>query len=258
MTNTTNSTAISIVNLHISDSGAGNPPVLFLHSLAGNIGQWDAQLAHVRASRRAVALDLRGHGRSPAAPDGNYAIAALVEDVHATVSALGLDSVVLVGHSMGGAVAAAYAGAYPDLVAGLLLVDPSGDSTQMPQEQVAQIMSAMDSEAYVHFMDGYWAQILTGATDETIAEVMADLHATPRETVVGISKSLFNFNSAVALRRYPGPKLTVITHLNAGPMALQSLDPQLDVVTMSGTGHWLQMDKPDAFNGILDRFLADL
>ena len=258
MTSTTDSPAINTVNLHIDDGGAGNPPVLFLHSLAGNATQWDAQLAHLRTSRRAVALDLRGHGRSPSGAAGDYGIAALVEDVHVAVQRLGLPPMVLVGHSMGGAVAAAYAGANPEQVAGLLLADPSGDSTQMPREQVAQIMGAMDSEAYAPFMDGYWAQILDGATDETVARVMADLHATPRETVVEISKSLFEFNPTVALRRYSGPKLTVITHLNEGPMALQALDPGLDVVAMRGVGHWLQMDKPDAFNEILDEFMVRL
>src|SRR5262249_5662058 len=53
-------------NLYVRDgpadgSGAGGVPVLFVHALAGNGGQWALQLDHLRGRRRAVALDLRGH-----------------------------------------------------------------------------------------------------------------------------------------------------------------------------------------------------
>ena len=50
-------------NLYLRDGGAtGTLPILFLHSLGGNGGQWALQLDHLRRRRRAVALDFRGHG----------------------------------------------------------------------------------------------------------------------------------------------------------------------------------------------------
>ncbi|MCB0131171.1 MAG: alpha/beta hydrolase [Caldilineaceae bacterium] len=248
--------------LYIDDNGPiGDPitapvPVICLHALAGNTGQWAAQLHHLRSGRRALAVDLRGHGRSVLPENDAYDIDGLADDVHAVVGRLGLARVVLVGHSMGGAVAAAYAGRYPDDVAGLVLVDPPGDSTQMPAEQIAQIIGAMESDAYQGFMDGYWGQILTGSTNATAQQVMADLHGTPKATVVGITKALFAYNPAAALRRYSGPKLSVVTPWNAGPTSLHALDPALAHVEMSDTGHWLHMDKPVEFNGILDEFLT--
>src|SRR5262245_43073040 len=67
-------------NLYVRDGDDGSPgelPVVFLHSLAGNGGQWALQLDHLRRHRRAVALDLRGHGDSDPAEDGDYSIKGL-------------------------------------------------------------------------------------------------------------------------------------------------------------------------------------
>src|SRR5918999_5276225 len=88
-------------NLYVRDGGAESPealPVLFLHSLAGNGGQWALQLDHLRRHRRAVALDLRGHGESDPAEDGDYSIAGLASDVAAAADQLGLRRFLLPGH----------------------------------------------------------------------------------------------------------------------------------------------------------------
>ncbi|MDJ0757669.1 MAG: alpha/beta hydrolase [Ardenticatenaceae bacterium] len=243
-------------NLFVDDGGTGLLPVLFIHSLAGNTGQWSAQLSHLRASRRAVALDLPGHGRSAAPADGNFAIDSLAQAVHRSVEEMGLEKFVLVGHSLGGSVAVAYAGMHPKRVAGLLLVDPSGDSTQIPQEEIRPFLGALDSEAYPAVIEGYWNQILEGSTGATQEKTLQDLRSTPRETVVSALKAIFQYNPQPALQHYNGPKLSIITPLNETPFALHQLDPNLPHQVITGTGHWLQMDKPEAFNRLMDKFLA--
>src|SRR5262245_3257755 len=50
--------------LHVDDGGQGEPAVVFVHAFGGSTEQWSEQLAYVRKTRRAIALDLRGHGRS--------------------------------------------------------------------------------------------------------------------------------------------------------------------------------------------------
>src|SRR5436305_342754 len=95
-------------NLFVRDggpAGSGALPVLFLHSLAGNGGQWALQLDHLRRHRRAVALDFRGHGESDPAEDGDYSVHGLMGDVAAVADQLGLRRFLLAGHSLGAAVA---------------------------------------------------------------------------------------------------------------------------------------------------------
>ncbi len=246
-----------VQNIFIDDGGAGELPIVFIHSLAGNTQQWAAQLGHLRKTQRAIALDLRGHGQSqPTAND--YAIDSLAEDVHAVVNQLGLQKFILVGHSMGGSVAVAYAGTYPERVAGLLLVDPSGDSTQIRDEEIRPFINAMASEAYPTVIEGYWQQILTNSTEATQTKVMQDLRDTPKETVVGILTSLFRYNPLPALNRYQGPKLSIITPITDTPISLHNLVPDISHIMMTGTGHWLHMDKPEQFNQLLDEFLASV
>lgn len=243
-------------NIFIDDGGTGELPIIFIHSLAGNMQQWSAQIDHVRKTRRAIALDLRGHGQSKPNANGEFTIDLLVADVHAVVNELGLQKFILVGHSMGGSVAVAYAGAYPEHVAGLLLVDPSGDSTQIPEGEIRPFIDAMRSEAYQSVVEGYWQQILTGATATTQTKVMQDLRNTPKETVVELLTALFGYHPVPALNRFHGPKLSIITPITDIPIGLHNLVSDLPHVMVTGTGHWLHMDKPEHFNQILDDFLA--
>lgn len=242
--------------LFIDDDGEGGIPVVFIHSLTGNTTHWAAQLEHVRKTRRAVALDLRGHGRSNTAV--NHTIEAMAQDVQTVVEQLGLESFILVGHSMGGTVAAEYVGMYPQNVVGLLLVDPSGDSTLMPAEQVEQYLGALQSDAYEGFIEGYWGQILTGSTAETEEKILQDLRSMAKETVVGVFNSLFHYSPVSALQKYNGPMLSIITPYNDLPISLHNLVPKLNHAVMTGTGHWLQLDKPEVFNQMLDGFLEQV
>ena len=247
-----------ISNIYIDDGGDGSVPVVFVHALAGNTQQWSTQLSHVRTTRRAVALDLRGHGQSSSPENGDYAIDSMAQDVQMVVDQLGIEKFILVGHSMGGSVTGAYAGAYPHRVVGLLLVDPSGDSTQMPIEEVQQYLGALQSEAYSNVVEGYWSQILTGSTEITQAKVMQDLRDTPKATVVGVFKELFKYNPVPALEGYDGPKLSVITSVNETPFSVHNLVSDLPHKKITGTGHWLQLDKPEEFNRIMDDFFTSI
>jgi pimeloyl-ACP methyl ester carboxylesterase len=240
------------------DSGACGIPVLFLHSLAGNANHWLGQLEHLRRERRAIALDLRGHGRSEPSLDGDYAIESLAGDIDAVVSLLGLLRFVLVGHSLGGSVSIAYAGAHQEKVVGLLLADPSGDARKVPKEMMIPFMAALESASYAKTIEEYWQGMLTGSRPEIQERILRDLHDMRQETVVGTFRSSLQFDPIAMLRRFKGPKLSVITELNDTPLSLHNLLPDLPFLRITGTGHWLQLDRPDEFNRIMDEFLLSI
>ena len=244
------------VGLFVDDGGAGEQTtVVFLHSLAGHTGHWTHQLAHVRTTRRAVALDLRGHGRSPLPADGDYSVPAMARDVGAALDQLRLDRVVLVGHSIGALVAVEYAAGRPDRVAAVLLLDPAGDARKIPPEMMQGFFAAMATD-YSRAIAGYWEENLAGSPPAVRAAVMADLHATPRAAVEGALRALLTYDPVTPLTSYRGPARTINTRLNDVPMGLASLVPSLPVRKIDGTGHWLQLDKPDAVNREIDDFLA--
>ncbi|MDQ6692293.1 MAG: alpha/beta fold hydrolase, partial [Candidatus Dormibacteraeota bacterium] len=97
------------------------PTVLFLHGLSSNARFWQ-RVAERIPGRRLVALDQRAHGAS-SAPDHGYLPQTLAGDAAWVIGTLGLGRVVVVGHSWGASIALELAADFPDLVAGLVVVD---------------------------------------------------------------------------------------------------------------------------------------
>jgi pimeloyl-ACP methyl ester carboxylesterase len=242
--------------LAVDDGGHSGVPVVFAHSLAGNSGQWKAQLDYLRPKRRAVALDFRGHGRSDPARNRDYSINGMAADISAVVDSLGLDRFVLVGHSMGGGAALAYAGAHPDRVAGLLLVDPIGDAKQIPPADAQAFLGGFEAH-YDSASQSYWKTI-AGPNSAIQHRLLADLRATPKETVVPVLRSVMQFDPDPALARYTGPKLSVVTPANDQAFSLHRLGQGFPHRVVTGTGHWIQLDQPDELNRIMDEFLKSV
>jgi pyruvate dehydrogenase E2 component (dihydrolipoamide acetyltransferase) len=103
---------------------AGDPVVL-LHGFGGDLNNWLFNTDKLAERRRVVALDLPGHGES-AKDVGVGDLDAFAEVLGGFLDAVGTGRAHLVGHSMGGAVALAYALAHPDRVASLILVAAAG------------------------------------------------------------------------------------------------------------------------------------
>jgi len=111
--------------LRYIDAGRG-PAVVFLHGLGASMYVWRKTLGAVRAAGyRVVAFDNRGFGLSDKPPHG-YDNAAYARLLAALMDSLHLADAVLVGHSMGGAIAAEAAIAWPDRVRGLALIGSAG------------------------------------------------------------------------------------------------------------------------------------
>lgn len=247
---------MSSPSINVDDGGSGGLPVVFVHSLAGNTSHWSVQLEHLRKVRRAVAFDLRGHGNSESPKNGDFSIESLASDIDVVADELGLKRFVLVGHSSGGTVAITYAGSHPEKVAGLFLADPSGDVRKVPAKLANQLISALESDSYSRAIEDYYGMLLVGSRPEVREKVIQDLRSTPRQTVIGIFKSSLWHDPITPLQFYKGPKLSVVTTLNDAPFSLHNLVTDLPHIRVTGTGHWLQMDKPEEFNQILDDFLA--
>ena len=236
-------------------TGSGHAtPVLFVHAFAGSSVQWAPQLAHAGASRRAAALDLHGHGRSEARPGARYDVASFAEDIGAAVDGLGMERVAIVGHSLGGAAAIAYAADHPERVAGLLLVATPG---RLPDEQVAGVRGALDRD-YDGTMSGIWRRLLANATPATRRTVEGESDRIPEKAAREIIRATFEFDPVPPLRAYDGPRLTVSTPQEGPMQELHDLVPGVGHETVEGTSHWIQLDDPDRFNEILDAFLEDV
>ena len=232
-------------------SGAGTP-VLFAHSFGGSSAQWSLQVKHASESRRAVALDLHGHGQSDASTGAPYDVASFADDIANTADAVGLERFVLVGHSLGGAAAISYAADYPQRVAGLVLVATPG---RLPDEQVRGVLRSLDQD-YDGTMLSIWKRLLANATPATRRMVEGESDRMPEKVARKIIGATFEFDPAPGLEAYGGPRLTISTPQEGPMQELHQLVRGVDHETVDGTSHWIQLDAPDRFNEILDGFLA--
>lgn len=158
-------------SIHVDDGGTGGVPVVLVHSFGGSSGHWAAQLAHLRTSRRALALDLRGHGRSAAPADSNYAIESLAADIAAVVDSLGLTGFVLVGAP-----------------------------GQTPDAQARQIMRALEAN-YDSVAAGYWATLVAEAQPEVRTRILQEMNSVPRGASLRLIRATFQYDPLPALRR---------------------------------------------------------
>lgn len=238
------------------DDGGGKEglPVVFLHSFSGDSAHWSSQLAHLRHHRRALAIDLRGHGKSAGPRDNDYAVGSFVKDLEAVVDKLALKRFVLVGHSLGGAVAANYAGNHPRRVAGLVLVGAPG---KIPAEQSKQITGSIEA-SYEATMKGYWEKLVEGAQPHVRTQILGEMDRVPKDDSIAIIKALFADDPLASLDRYPGPKLIVYTTRGNTPNDLQNVRPNVPRALLEGTSHWPHLDRPREFNAMLDEFLATI
>ena len=248
------------IELHYLRTGGGRPPVILLHGLTGSGACW-SPLAHaLEADFDVIMPDARGHGASSAPPSG-YRYEDHAGDVIGLIHALGLDTPVLLGHSMGGmtaAVVAAQIGAGPGK---LILADPTFLSPQRQRE-------VFESDAVEQHR-----RLLSLDRDEALAEALARHPQRSREVVELVTEARLSTPiRAFAVLTPPNPEyrrlvsaidaptlLVIADHgVVSGETAreLQEIKPGLRVERIEDAGHGLPYDQPERFEAAVRSFLG--
>ncbi|MEO1365877.1 MAG: alpha/beta fold hydrolase, partial [Acidobacteriota bacterium] len=240
--------SIRVVQRHADSSAA----ILFVHGLGGSAEQWAPALASLPASWRGVALDLPGHGRSDGLAESE--IDDFADALGAVIDGLGLRRAVVVAHSFGGTVAVRYAGRHRHRVAGLLLVDPNGDQTELPADDRKKLLASVYRDAHGELGD-HFKQVLGEPSDAVETAVMKSLQETSSDVLYAGLKAAFGYSPLADLDRYAGLVRLVLSPLNDLPFSLQRLRPQLRSAVVRDVGHWLMLERPAEFAELLDQFL---
>jgi 3-oxoadipate enol-lactonase len=133
--------------LAVRTEGAGDLALVFLHYFGGSSRAWSGVVGRLVAEYRCVAPDLRGFGDSEA-PATGYTIRDSADDIAALVHALALTRYVLVGHSMGGKIALAFAARRPPGLRSLVLIAPSPPTPEpMPESEREHLLASYGARA---------------------------------------------------------------------------------------------------------------
>ncbi len=168
------------LSLHVAEDGDPlAPPVLLVHGIVGSRSTWSWLVPELVERFRVLRLDLRGHGQSDRAP-GRYTADGYVADAIATVEQAAGRPCVIVGHSLGGATAAAMTQRRADLLIGAVLEDPPLGPTGVGDASSSEGNSLLDG---FRFMRDAIPQVQ--ASEMTLDELVGVVAATPHSSGSG-------------------------------------------------------------------------
>jgi pimeloyl-ACP methyl ester carboxylesterase len=232
--------------------GAGVISLLFIHGGLANRRFWREQLTALAPRYRVVALDLAGHGTSGVNRTA-WTIAAFAADVAAVADALALERVVLIGNSLGGAVALAAAPRLGGRAVGVIGVDTLHDLGQVIPAEWARARA----EAFLRDHGGTcraMAEALfhPGAHPELLAWAEREMRATPAAVAAGMMEGFASFDLAEAARAAGVPVHAINGDLwPTSTAANRAIVPTFDAAIMKDAGHYPMLERPDEFNRLL-------
>ncbi len=158
------------VRLYWKLDGAPDLPVLvLLNSIGTDMALWETSVPHLLPAFRLLRIDTRGHGASDA-PDGDYSLAMLADDVVAIMDAAGVQNAAVAGVSLGGMIAMELALAYPTRVTALALVCTSATMEAGAWRDRVEMVRAEGTEAIADMAMGRFLSPRFVATHSGAAE----------------------------------------------------------------------------------------
>jgi len=237
--------------------GSGEPMLLFVHGWSCDARYWRAQISCFSRKYQVVLMDLAGHGHSGLSR-ARYTMKAFGEDVQAVTEATGGTKVVLIGHSMGGAVIAEAARLMPERVLGLIGVDTL-ENVEYPLTQKAmEGMLAPFKKDFSSAARQFAGQMISQKTDPGLREwILSDMSSAPPAVAVSAMEEMMNQyitgEAARVFEAVPVPVVTVKGDLwpvdyEANRRHMRSFD----AIVIEGADHFLMMNRPGDFNDALE------
>jgi pyruvate dehydrogenase E2 component (dihydrolipoamide acetyltransferase) len=237
-------------------------PVLFLHGYGGDLGNWLFNLDALAAVAPVIALDLPGHGQSDARLPGS-SLADLAAFVAAFLAKIGVDRVHLVGHSMGGAIAAQLALDDPARVASLALISPAGLGREINADYTRGFARAASRRELKPLVEQLFADpalasrqlvddLLKYKRMDGVAELLDALQGTLfANGLQSETPGLRLADRDVPLLVMWGAQDRIIPAAHAG-----NAPPRAKVQLLEGAGHMAMMEKASEVNALLKRHIG--
>lgn len=257
------------LRLHALEAGRGNPAtMLFLHGGSAHAHWFDRVMPAFVERFHALALDQRGHGESEWPVPAAYATDDFVADLAGALDALGWERTIVVGHSMGGHNAMAFAAAHPERVRALVI----GDSRPaIPPERLKNMQERGGRTPRHHPSAEVAVQSFRLIPRETVADPAFLAHLARAGLARRDGGWVYRFDPACNGTRTPRDvwpllgRITAPTLIVRGEWSpimpaetaeqMRAAIPRASVVELAGAHHHVTLDQPAAFAASVTAFL---
>ncbi|MBS3945329.1 MAG: alpha/beta hydrolase [Melioribacter sp.] len=247
------------VEISFDMAGNGDTGLVFVHGWSCDKSYWHNQAEFFSDNYKVVAIDLAGHGNS-GMNRKDYTMELFGEDVAAVVNHLKLNKVILIGHSMGGSVILEAAKKLGNKVIGIIGVDTyqSFVDNWTSEQKDGFLKSFQDN--FVLTTKGFVRSMFPPNADTMLVnKVVDDMSSAPPEVAVSAMRNLFYYDPVPTLRNLNPPLISI--NCDMYPVSIEENKKYVkdyEVKFMKGVGHFLMLERPDEFNGLLKGSIAEL
>ncbi len=251
-----------ISNYYHKVEGEGTP-VIFIHGIGASLNTWDGVVSQLKSSFRCVRYDLRGHARSPK-PVLPFTLHDLVADLEELRAELDIARAHLVGHSLGGMIAPAYALLHPERVLSLGLLSTAAGRTQEESTKVIALVEAMEDKGVEPLLDRLVERWFTPEFAEARGAVVAARRRQVLETDVDVFLNVFRIYAETELgpklNRVQAPTLVMTGEFDGGcnPRINRFIAnelPNAELTILSNLRHAILLEAPERVAPVLATFL---
>jgi len=240
------------VYISCSVAGVGDTALIFIHGGLANKSFWSQQIPALADRYTLIAVDLVGHGSSGRNRE-SWTIEAFAEDIKAVAEALDLSRIVLIGNSLGGAVALYAAGLLKGRTIGVIGIDTLHDATQKIDSSEAKARADSFRNNFTETCREMVRMLFHPGKEEKLRVwAEAQMLSTPPDVVVGMMEGTAGYDATSAFRIAGVPIRAINGDLYPTQVELnRKIVPDFDVIVMKGVGHFPMLERPEEFNRLL-------
>ncbi|MBQ4848433.1 alpha/beta hydrolase [Pseudoalteromonas sp. MMG005] len=239
-----------------SVNGRGKTSLIFIHGWSLDSRLWRNQTLYLSEKYQVIAIDLAGHGNSSYNRE-DYTMVSFANDIKAVIKKEGINSAILIGHSMGGSVIAEAAKLMPNKVVGIIGVDTSQNVALKLTHEELNLMANPFEDNFQNAMKAFVKDAFPKNVEEDMLYwVSEDMASAPKEIAINQFRNyLGQYISGESYRVYKDINVPVVL-LNAKLWPTSSAENKKHIKNytlyfIEETGHFPMLEKPNEFNKLL-------
>lgn len=247
--------------VHYKSLGTGASALVFVHGLTCDLTSWRFQVPAFAGRSRLVLIDLPGHGQSDKSERLDYSMRFDALALETVLRETGVGRAVLVGHSMGTPVIREFYRMYPQRTAALVAVDGALRAMITDPAAIEKFIAPYRGPEFASRLEKFADSMLPAPAGAPAwrGEVRQTMLSTPQAVLVRSMEGMFD----PAAWKDDVVRVPLLAVVAKSPFwsadyesYVRALGPDVDYRVVDGTGHFLMLEKPAAFNAILSDFLT--